>query len=390
MRKKSIIYILIITIILSFGVPVVYASSSTKDEIKKTESEKSKKKSELKKMEAKISELKKSQANTKGYIESLDRELNSITASLETLQGQKAQKELEIAETEAELEEAKIVEADQYESMKLRIKFMYENGNESYVDMILTSKSISDLLNRAEYISKITEYDREMLVKYQEIKASVEATEAILKQEHAQLEELVAQTIDEQAAMEALISAKATELVRYENDIIMSEELEAEMEEELQALEQELKALEKRLKEEQSKIIYDGGQFKWPVPGYYNVTSNFGWRTHPIFKIQRLHNGIDIGAPTGTPIIAAYDGEVVVVTYQAAAGNYVMINHGSNLYTVYMHMSKFNTKVGQKVKQGDVIGYVGSTGNSTGPHLHFSVRLNGEYVNSGPYVGYYK
>lgn len=390
MRKKSIIYILIITIILSFGVPVVYASSSTKDEIKKTESEKSKKKSELKKIEAKISELKKSQANTKGYIESLDRELNSITASLETLQGQKAQKELEIAETEAELEEAKIVEADQYESMKLRIKFMYENGNESYVDMILTSKSISDLLNRAEYISKITEYDREMLVKYQEIKASVEATEAILKQEHAQLEELVAQTIDEQAAMEALISAKATELVRYENDIIMSEELEAEMEEELQALEQELKALEKRLKEEQSKIIYDGGQFKWPVPGYYNVTSNFGWRTHPIFKIQRLHNGIDIGAPTGTPIIAAYDGEVVVVTYQAAAGNYVMINHGSNLYTVYMHMSKFNTKVGQKVKQGDVIGYVGSTGNSTGPHLHFSVRLNGEYVNSGPYVGYYK
>ena len=148
--------------------------------------------------------------------------------------------------------------------------------------------------------------------------------------------------------------------------------------------------LEKRLKQEQSKVVYDGGQFKWPVPGYYNVTSNFGWRTHPIFKIQRLHNGIDIGAPTGTPIIAAYAGEVVVATYQAAAGNYIMINHGSNLYTVYMHMSKFNVKVGQSVKQGDTIGLVGSTGNSTGPHLHFSVRLNGEYVNSGPYVGYYK
>ncbi len=388
MRKKSLIYVLVMAIILSFGVPV-YASS-TKDEIKKAESEKSKKKTELKKIEEKINELKKSQSNTKGYIQSLDVELNGITASLETLEGQKAQKEIEIAETEAELEEAKIVEAEQYESMKLRIKFMYENGNESYLDMILTADSISDLLNRAEYISKITEYDREMLTKYQEIKASVEATEAILKEEHVQLEGLVAQTKDEQAAMEALISAKATELARYENDIVMSEELEAEMEEELQALEKELKELEKRLKQEQSKVVYDGGQFKWPVPGYYNVTSNFGWRTHPIFKIQRLHNGIDIGAPTGTPIIAAYAGEVVVATYQAAAGNYIMINHGSNLYTVYMHMSKFNVKVGQSVKQGDTIGLVGSTGNSTGPHLHFSVRLNGEYVNSGPYVGYYK
>lgn len=388
MRKKSLIYVLVMAIILSFGVPV-YASS-TKDEIKKTEGEKSKKKTELKKIEEKINELKKSQSNTKGYIQSLDVELNGITASLETLEGQKAQKEIEIAETEAELEEAKIVEAEQYESMKLRIKFMYENGNESYLDMILTADSISDLLNRAEYISKITEYDREMLTKYQEIKASVEATEAILKEEHVQLEGLVAQTKDEQAAMEALISAKATELARYENDIVMSEELEAEMEEELQALEKELKELEKRLKQEQSKVVYDGGQFKWPVPGYYNVTSNFGWRTHPIFKIQRLHNGIDIGAPTGTPIIAAYAGEVVVATYQAAAGNYIMINHGSNLYTVYMHMSKFNVKVGQSVKQGDTIGLVGSTGNSTGPHLHFSVRLNGEYVNSGPYVGYYK
>ena len=376
------------TVMLTCWAPI-YAST-TKDEIKKTESEKSKKKSELKKIEDKISELKTTQANTKGYIQTLDGELNGITASLEIVQGQKAQKEVEIAETEAELAEAKIVEADQYESMKLRIKFMYENGNESYLDMILTADSISDLLNRAEYISKITEYDREMLVKYQEIKAGVEATEAILKQEHVELEGLVAQTLDKQAAMEALISAKATELVRYENDIVMSEELEKEMEEELQALEQELKALEKRLKQEQSKVVYDGGQFKWPVPGYYNVTSNFGWRTHPIFKIQRLHNGIDIGAPTGTPIIAAYGGEVVVATYQAAAGNYIMINHGSNLYTVYMHQSKFNVKVGQSVKQGDTIGFVGSTGNSTGPHLHFSVRLNGEYVNSGPYVGYYK
>lgn len=386
--KKSILYILMVVIVLSFSVPV-YASS-TKDEIKKAEGEKTKKKSELKKIENKISELKKTQSNTKQYIGSLDRELNSITASLETLKGQKAQKELEIAETEAELEAAKIVEADQYESMKLRIKFMYENGNESYLDLILTSDSIAALLNRAEYISKITEYDREMLIKYQEIKASVEATEALLKQEHLQLEGLVAQTVDEQSAMEALISAKATELVRYENDIIMSEELEKEMEEELQALDKELKELEKRLAREQTKVIYDGGQFKWPVPGHYNVTSNFGWRTHPIFNIQRLHNGIDVGAPSGTPTIAAYGGEVVVATYQAAAGNYIMINHGSNLYTVYMHLSKFNVKVGQSVKQGDTIGFVGSTGNSTGPHLHFSVRLNGEYVNSGPYVGYYK
>ena len=138
---------------------------------------------------------------------------------------------------------------------------------------------------------------------------------------------------------------------------------------------------------ENSRVIYDGGQFLFPLDYYSRVTSEYGWREHPIFKTQKFHSGIDFGAPSGQPIKAAYRGEVVIAEYSSSAGNYIMLNHGNGLATVYMHCSKLNVSVGQIVEKGDIIGLVGSTGNSTGPHLHFSVRQNGEYVDPGPYIG---
>ena len=126
--------------------------------------------------------------------------------------------------------------------------------------------------------------------------------------------------------------------------------------------------------------------FVWPCPSSTRVTSEYGYRIHPLTGTKKMHNGIDIGASTGTPIVAAASGTVAAASYNSSMGNYVMIDHGDSLYTVYMHCSAFNVSAGDTVSAGSTIAFVGSTGNSTGPHLHFSVRLNGSYVNPWNYV----
>ena len=143
----------------------------------------------------------------------------------------------------------------------------------------------------------------------------------------------------------------------------------------------------KRLLAENKKaIVYDGGQFKWPAPEYTRISDDYGNRIHPILGTQQFHNGVDMAAPSGSPILAAYDGEVIAASYSASMGNYIMIDHGDGLITIYMHASSVNVSPGTMVARGERIGSVGSTGRSTGPHLHFSVRLNGSYVSPWNYL----
>jgi murein DD-endopeptidase MepM/ murein hydrolase activator NlpD len=132
---------------------------------------------------------------------------------------------------------------------------------------------------------------------------------------------------------------------------------------------------------------YDGGTFSWPCPSSTTISSEYGNRMHPVLGVYKFHNGIDIAASTGSAIVAAYKGTVVGAGYNSSMGNYVMIDHGDGLYTIYMHASALYVSTGQNVAKGDTIAAVGSTGRSTGPHLHFGVRLNGSYVNPHSYVG---
>ena len=131
---------------------------------------------------------------------------------------------------------------------------------------------------------------------------------------------------------------------------------------------------------------YVGGEFAWPAPGYKTITSNFGMRYHPIFKVYRSHSGTDIGMPTGAYIIAANDGIVATSLYSNSYGNMIILNHGGGLSTLYAHGSKILVQTGQEVKKGDIIMQAGSTGWSTGPHLHFEVRLNGKCIDPMPFI----
>lgn len=388
--KRFLAKFLMAAMCVSFAIPV-YAAT-TKDKINDKKNQIAQLESDRKKLEEKIAQLKKQQNDIMAYIELLDVELNGISDKLIGLDEEKVVLEGDIATTEENLASAQLTEEKQYESMKLRIKYMYENGNENFLELLFNSENMEDFLNRAEYVEKITEYDRDMLDLYAKTRADIAAYREQLLDEKTELELLIELTEAEYSNMELLIASKEDEVNKYYENIKSNEKLQDEIDADWDSLNDDLKALEEQLKKEEEEakkklIIYDGGQFIWPLKNNFKVTSPYGYRYHPISGKYQLHNGTDIAAPSGTPILAVYKGVVSTVSYTSSAGNYIMINHGSGLYTVYMHCSKIIAKKGQTVKQGDTIALVGSTGSSTAPHLHFSVRLNGSYVNSGPYIG---
>ncbi len=392
-RKKFGWKLAMLVMILSVAIPV--HASSTKDKINDVKEEQEQSQQRKEQIENKIQELEVYKADAISYIQKMDAELAEVEAKLEDLGNQQTIKEQEIAETEIELEDAKKTEREQYESMKLRIQYMYENGNESYLEMLLGAESFADLLNKSEYIAQITSYDRDMLDAYQQTILEVEAKEAQLEEENRELTRLIQESEDEKENLQRLIDAKAVVLAGYEADIESGEAEVSALEADMAKMEEELAELEAKLKREEEEAArqaaarrtYDGGSLGFPMAWYYRKTSDFGYRNHPIYGQVLQHNGVDLSADTGTAIYAAYKGTVVVSTYNSSAGNYIMIDHGSGLMTVYMHCSKLLVSVGETVSKGQTIGLVGSTGNSTGPHLHFSVRLNGSYVDPKPYIG---
>ena len=294
-----------------------------------------------------------------------------------------------------ELEDAQEKEDAQYQAMKDRIKFLYEKGDAYYLELLFCANSFSDFVNKKEYIEKISEYDNNMLEEYVKNRELIEVCKAELEAEEELLAEAKAKVDEEQANLEALISTKEGEINRYTGDINNKqkaiEEYEADIAMEndtIQALEAALAEERRRLLEENGaeNIIYDGGMFKWPAPSYTRISSDYGTRMHPILGVEKFHNGVDMAAPGGSPILAAYDGEVIAADYNSSMGNYIMINHGGGLITIYMHASALYVSKGTMVARGDKIAAVGTTGRSTGNHLHFGVRLNGNYVSPWNYL----
>ena len=361
-----------------------YAASLEDEKKKQQEIQK-----ELKDTKKYLQELEKLKGDTEAYIKELDVRLNELTDSIYKIEEGITLKKAEIEAIKVDIENAKKDVSAQYEAMKLRIQYMYENGQKSYIDMILGSGNMSELLTRAEYLSQITAYDREQLVKYQQAKFTLEEKEKILIAEEAELETMLVEAKEEVKATEELLAAKQSAMAGFDSQISEEEaaakELQAELEAQ-KAIVAELEEIERKRKEEekknQLKLTYDGGKMAWPLPGYSRISSKFGYRSNPFGGSGReYHNGIDIPAPRGTNIIAAYDGQIAWSSYSSSAGNWIGIDHGNGYYTIYMHMSKRLVSEGQIVKKGDVIGLVGTTGRSTGNHLHFGIRKDGNYIN---------
>ena len=334
-------------------------------------------------------ELKASKKDLNSYVKKLDESLTGIQQKINELESKITAKEQDIQKTQTELEKTQAEQQAQYEAMKARIKFMYERGDSLYLELLLESGSFAEMLNKAEYVEMLSEYDRNKLNEYINTAKMIELTKEELEQEKSTLTDAKADVAVEQVNMQTLINDKTAEIGDISANITDKQAAIDEYEASIQEQNDTISALEKAVAEEKKQLeaqqkkaqTYDGGMFTWPCPSYTRISDDYGNRIHPILGIQQFHNGIDMAAPGGSPILAAYNGTVVAAAYSTTMGNYVMIDHGDGLYTVYMHASSLNVSTGQTVSKGDQIAAVGATGRATGNHLHFSVRLNGSYVN---------
>ncbi len=387
-------------LVLAAGIPIQASSASTEKvteddastkSLQEAQDEKAQLEKALKEAQSTIEDLKDSKGDIESKVTELNQQLIDISARITDLENQLTAKSEDIQETKDELAGAKEREAQQYADMKVRIQFMYENGQTSYLEALLSSRNISEFLNSADYIAQIQSYDRQKLTEYQDTVESIVNLEAQLEQEYTDLEALKSTVESNKATVAAMMRQKESELADISGDIEDAQSDADYYAAEIQAQEELIAAIKRAEAEKAAAGVeehpYTGGAFRWPCPSSTRVTSDYGTRVSPMSGASSNHKGIDIGASAGADIIAAADGTVTAASYSSAAGNYVMIDHGGGLYTVYMHASSLLVSPGQTVSAGDVIAKVGSTGISTGSHLHFGVSLNGSYVSPWSYLG---
>lgn len=400
-RKANAVISLILAAVLIFGVlPCPAAAASSKEIQKQIDGLKSKK-AELQK---EIDAIQRSYDANYGEMEALvaekntiDQEMTLISSKVEATNEEISAYSQLIADTQEELEDAQEKLRDLSEAHRERVRVMEEEGKLSYWEVLFQANSFTDLLDRLNMIEEINAADRRRIEQMRIAADIVNATQMNLANEKKALEDVRAE-LDREEAVLAEKSLQYYDLL-YELEqkaeafavlIAESEILQEELMAEIAAKEKDLK--EAKYDEYLAKLALQGdnppSNASWttPVSGY-RLTSAFGMRKHPVLKVTRMHNGIDMACPAGTPIYATRAGTVTRTAYQASgAGNYVSINHLDGFSSIYMHMTHYVVSQGQTVSQGQLIGYVGNTGISTGDHLHFGISYAGTYVNPLAYI----
>lgn len=356
-------------------------------------------------LSAEIAENKKQTQSVVEQKSDIDRQIELSNETIDNYNAQIQQYSLLIAEKQKELDEAELHETQLQEQYKARLRSMEETGTVSYWSILFKASSFSDLLDRVDMIHEIAKSDQLMMKKLAEATEAVQQSREELEQEQQQMQT----ARDELAAQEAQL-----EMQRAEADALLlqiAEECE-KMTAEYQGYLAQEDALSKQVakaekdyyqalaKEEAARLAElnkqnnyvpankDSSGFLYPLPYRVAITDSYGYRTHPVTgKKTTWHNGVDLAAGAGTAIYATKSGTVTTALRSDIWGNYVVINHGDGFSSLYAHMQGLIVKAGDYVKQGQTIGYVGSTGLSTGPHLHFTIYYNGADVNPMSYIG---
>lgn len=367
MRKSKYLQVAVIVLCITAG--NLFAGSLSNAEKSTTDLE-----GQLNDTRESIDELKSSQQKMNSVISQLDKQMTEISEQITSLETQMTGTETQITAAQEALKQAQADVEKQYEDMKVRIRFMYESSTQSNLDILFGAGNIAELINRTEYIYQISQYDRKMLVKYQNTVEEIAQLANTLEEEQQKLVSLKQQVLTEQEEVSTLLEEKNRQLAQIKTDLSL----------EMQAQEDILALIRQNLDENSGS----GGssQFIWPCPSSRRVTSDYGKRESPTAGASTDHKGIDIGAASGSDIVAASAGTVSYAGYSKGAGNYITVDHGNGISTIYMHCSSLVAKRGQKVSAGQVIAKVGSTGYSTGPHLHFGVSKNGNYVSPWDYL----
>ena len=344
---------------------------------------------EREEMQAGIDELESQQADVLQQKAALDAQNEVYRQEIELIEEQVSLYTQLVEQKRQEVELATQAESEQLATYRRHVRAMEENGRYTYLSILFGSRSLGELMSNLDMIGEIMEADQRS---YEQYTAAREQSEQIQAEYETMLTELDSRQSEletEKAALEVQID-EATQMIvdleaqletdraSYEEQLAKEAALEADIQEMIAELE----------RQEAANSIVSTGTYIWPLPGY-RPGSAYGWRIHPIWGDRRFHAGEDIGAPSGTSILAADSGIATVIPDNGNGyGNYIIINHGGGRTTLYAHMSGFAVSNGATVTQGQTIGYVGSTGNSTGPHLHFEVRVNGATTDPKGYFSF--
>lgn len=387
--KKRIISIILIVFILQYFCTFVFAENSVNNEItnetENLEEQKKEVEEKIKDSNIKLEYLQDELSATMLRVQEIEDKVIEYENDSKEL-GQKVDTlQTSIDDAQSKLEIATQNYDEKMDILAKRLVTMYESGDTTYLDVLLKSKNLTDFISRYYVIEEMAEYDTVIINQIKEEKENIETTRQKLENEQSEIKVVKAKA--EQTSI--VLNNTKTLQQSYIKKLSSSEK---KLQEQITAFKREESEIEAKILAAtngiDANIQYTGGEMLWPVAISGTViTSYFGIREHPIQGVVKEHTGLDIGnAPLGTPVVAAADGVVSYAGWLGGYGNCVMINHGDGIVTLYGHGNKVLTTVGTKVKKGDTIMEVGSTGNSTGPHLHFEVRVNGICTNPLSYV----
>jgi len=398
----------------------------TKEELSQVKDEKEAVRNQLNQIEQDLNSKEKELAVVESQLSQAQKELETVKSELKEAEDELDKTQKKLDSLKQELQKA-IEECEEQEKLNAaRLRAMYMNSTASYLELLLESKSFNDLLNRVEMIVQMVTYDQQAFDSLQMYRDEVEQRKQDCEEQEQRILEQklsIEKKKSELEEKERQIQVKREKIARQKQEIHnaqkekealinqLSQE-EARILKELDQKEKESKAIEKRIRElirraeeerrkaeEAKKAANRGGGNSgggkvsssgmiWPVPGYRYISSYYGYRIHPIYGYRRMHGGIDIAGAgiSNKPAVAVADGVVIIAEYSSSFGNYVVIDHGGGIATLYAHGNSIPVSVGQSVKQGDSVLYIGSTGLSDGPHLHFEVHVNGQRTNPLNYV----
>ncbi|MGE5406021.1 MAG: murein hydrolase activator EnvC family protein [Candidatus Saccharibacteria bacterium] len=376
MSFKRCIAILLTAIFLTLNVMPVGAS------------ELEDKQKQLKAIEAKIaaqraliSRTKKQEKGVLKELRRLEKEVDKTQSEIKSLTNKENQVQTHIELTTKDITKSETNLAKRTRILKSRLVRVYQAGDVSYLEVLLSSTSFTDLLTRWDYLNEIFRQDRNLINTITTERNTLKKKKEDLQTTKQNLQNIKSQKKEKQQELEQKSEEKQETLESIEKQRRLYEKALRELEEDSQQIEKIIQ----RLQSSSGKAL-GTGHMGWPCPGRYSITSDYGMRFHPILHQYRMHTGVDIGAPYGAKIVAADSGTVIYRGYMGGYGNVIIIDHGKGTSTLYAHQSSFSVGNGANVVKGQQIGRVGSTGWSTGPHLHFEVRRNGTPVNPHGYI----
>ncbi|MFV0519003.1 MAG: murein hydrolase activator EnvC family protein [Lachnospirales bacterium] len=377
-NKKYNLFVLIYTISLFFTVTIMAS------QISDLEGQQSDIESDIDRQQELLDETNRQLEATEGEIAELDFALDEARSKLLDISSQVEEANSNLEQTKIELEEIQNEYDIKYEKFKERLRVMYEFGNIGYIEVLVGSESVADFFNRLEYVNSIANHDKEIMDKLLVLENEIQDKLIEVEEYKMTVDKLLVEQTRVTSELNTKRANKESLMTNLENNA-------AEYERTMNELEESSKEIEAMIKQMQaqstSKVYYTGGILGWPVPSCYTLNSNYGSRIHPITGVETFHHGVDIPGSYGEQVVAAESGVVITSDYVSGYGYTIIIDHGDGLSTLYGHNSSLSVSVGQEVVKGQEISLIGSTGNSTGPHCHFEVRINGSSTDPAPYLG---